>query len=196
MSDVTPRMVEDARRKAMDLMDVAYAPHDVPQPDGSTLALCLQGRLDRAYRLMGEADRAGDRALLERYAAATRALSAQVKEWSAKATAAAAKYTELALAAGMPADNLPPPPCTCEGCQIRVKQAEFFEAVAALRTAVFALLTPKDVDDTLPVLASLVSEGASDAVAKHVQRIAEAQQRYAAACTAFERSPNWERVLC
>lgn len=186
MTTVTPKQVADAKQAAIEAHWAAYGVRPVPQPDGSTLDLCLRGRLDRAFAMMAEADDA-TRAKLQ---PAIKALSAQCEAAYREATVTAASYAELALAAGQQPDELAWEQCTCEGCQIGVNQAAYFAAMADLRGAVFDLLLPRDIDDALPALASMDEP----AIQRSMQRIADAQRKYAAACAAFGQRPAWDRV--
>jgi hypothetical protein len=65
---------------------------------------------------------------------------------------------------------------------------------------VFALLLPREAHDALPRLTALL-DGAGDADTRDrlwraLKRIGDAQRAYADACEAFDRAPDWYRVLC
>ncbi len=64
----------------------------------------------------------------------------------------------------------------------------------------FALLLPREAHDALPRLTALL-DGAGDADTRDrlwraLKRIGDAQRAYADACEAFDRAPDWYRVLC
>ena len=197
---VTPRQIAEAKEIATNLCRAAFAPQEVRQPDGSALKLCLRGRLTRAYLLAGEAQRKGDEARVARLRAGIEQLAAQVQRAEAEAQRAASDYAGLCAASGMEPEDVYPPKCGCEGCELGRRQAAYFAADAELRHAVFALLLPREAHDALPRLTALL-DGAGDADTRDVlwralKRIGDAQRAYADACSAFDRAPDWYRVLC
>ena len=52
---IEPTTIEEAENEAKRLLHEAYAPHEVPQADGSIIMLCYAGRLHRAYQMRGAA---------------------------------------------------------------------------------------------------------------------------------------------
>jgi hypothetical protein len=197
---VTTRELDEARAKAEKLCVAAFAAQEIAQPDGGTLALCLEGRLTRAFILAGEAQNRGDAARVAQIKAGIEQLGEQTRQAQGAAHKAASDYAGLCAVAGREPVEVYPPKCECAGCKRKAAQEAYLAADATLRRAVFALLTPADATGALPALVGFV-EGADDEKTRGrlwnaLKRISDAQRAYRAACEAFGREPDWVRMLC
>jgi hypothetical protein len=61
---VTPNLIKQAEERTRQLNLLAYAPQPVAQPDGTTINLCWNGRIARAYDRLADARKAVLRQLL------------------------------------------------------------------------------------------------------------------------------------
>ena len=205
---VTPNAIKQAEEQARQLCLLAYAPQPVPQPDGSKISLCWNGRIARAYDRLADArneaykltpkpntktpkvkmieERIAD---LERGAtAAYNAANQAASDWAALCTAAGVEFDPLAVYA---------PVCTCEGCKAQQAATARRNAYAALTEATYALLAPESF--TLPPFVELMrranDEHARNALWAHWKRMLDAAEVYIAACQADGVEPDWRGVL-
>lgn len=192
----TPIELQQAKVKAAELCARAFGPQPVKKLNGDVLHLCWEGRLTRAVVMAGEAS--GDEAKLAKMRNGITKLSEMAKKAENAANEAASHYAALCATAGTEPDNVYPPSCQCEGCKLKERQANYFAAEDALRSAIFELMAPRDARDPLPFLAKLIDNSdkpdVRDRLWWKLKAIADAQKTYAEACEAFGQRPYWERT--
>ena len=187
MNSVSSKEIADALQRAKELTEVAYGVHAVKQPDGTVLELCFNARLDRAYRMYGDAD--GE--MKAKLGQATSVLSQQIKDVYNDAAKAASDYAALAISSGVTPEEIEIPVCDCDGCKEGALLKAFFDTETDMRCEVLRLLTPYDVDDPLPYLVKLLDND-DKAVRATLTKIADAQRAYLAACEAANgEGPDW-----
>lgn len=194
---VTPRRIDEAKAEAQRLADLAYGPQPVKQPDGTALALCWAGRLHRALELANEAQRVGAAQRLALVEQAIAQLTAQLHAADNVAQLAASEYAALCVLAGRTPEELALPVCTCVGCRAGQRMQVLGDTAGQVRHAVWALLGAPAVGEEPPLL-SLVREAGDEAQRERLwyrlKNIADAMERYAAACAEFAVSAEWNEV--
>lgn len=202
----TDNRVDQARAAAVAALAAAYTPHPVAQPDGSTLLLCWNGRIARAYdklaaaREDAKARGSKDDPTVKAIETAIAKLRASYNEAHAAAENAAAAWAALAAAQGTTVDpmSIYPAPCTCDGCQAAAAHRDHNDARGKYSDALYALLAP-DPAARPPLYALLEDFGKSekdrDRFWAAMKGIYDAAGAYAAACKAAGVQPNWRAAL-
>ncbi len=198
--------VDAARTVAVAALAAAYTPHAVAQPDGSTLMLCWNGRIARAYDKLAAAREDAKRrnepnaATVKAIEGAVRKLEASYNEAIAAAENAAATWAALAAADGVTVDpmSIYPAACTCDGCRAAALWHDHNEARGKYSDALYNLLAPDP--GTRPLLYALLedfgkSEKDRDRFWAAMKGIYDAAGAYAAACKAAGVQPNWRAAL-
>lgn len=191
----TPRKIDEARQRAVAACNEAYAAQPVAQPDGSTLALCLSGRIARGYQMLQDAGNKGP------IQAAITALEGKAKVAFSDAEQAASDYGALCNGAGLTPADVYPPTCECVGCRLAGARMGYSAALAELREAAWALLLPAHMDSALPALVNLVEatgehqEAQRKELWQRICRLALAQRKFREAVVALGQTPNWQKVL-
>ena len=199
MADV--RAIEAAKREAVRLLGLAYQPQPVPQPDGTTLHLCLAGRIGRAYDKLAIARRADNAAAVAKIEPALKALRSQYDAAIKAAEDAASNWAALATAQGVTVDpaSIYPRACRCEACVAQRAYQSHQSARAVYTTVLYDLVAPNSTS-TPPIiaLARQVRAGDKDANRQlwvHLVRIADAAAMYVESCNDAGVSPNWRLAL-
>ena len=199
MADV--RAIEAAKQEAVRLLGLAYQPQPVPQPDGTTLHLCLAGRIARACDKLAAARRAGDVAAARKIEAAYTALRSQYNAATEAAERAASAWAALATAQGVTVDpvSIYPPPCRCEACVAQQAHMSHQSARDVYTNALYEAIAPNSaMTPPLVDLVRRVKAGDKDANRQlwaHLGRIADTSDAYLAACADAQVSPNWRLAL-
>lgn len=190
--------IETAYQLAVTACAAAYSAQPVRQPDGSTLALCMAGRVSRGFDRLTAAQLAGqDTARLRE---GIDVLSKAAQKAMKDAEAAASAWASTAAAVGEQVDPLQcyPPPCACIGCQGEQQRQQVAIARAQATEALYGLLDGYGSD--APRLLAYI-DGASetkqrDLLWASLKRIADAMTAYRTACTAVGEQANWRGLLC
>lgn len=205
---VTPNLIKQAEERARQLNLLAYAPQPVPQPDGTTINLCWNGRIARAYERLAAAR-------IEAYTATpkpnmktakVKAIEERIADLERGALAAhnaaekaASDWAALCAAGGIGCDPLSvyAPTCTCAGCAAQDAANARRNAYAALTEAVYGLLAPSSfvVPPFVELMRKAEDAGARDALWRHWKRILDAAEQYIATCKADGVEPDWRGVL-
>lgn len=122
---VTPYERQQKKRKAAELLTLAYLPQPVKQTDGTTLHLCWWGRLARAYNIVEAEPDPGRQDLLRQ---AVQRLEAQAQAAMDAAEAAMAEYIEACQSASFEPNYDLVPPCQCDACVTADKARTFLAA--------------------------------------------------------------------
>ncbi len=196
MTTISPKMIDDARQRAVAATHAAYAPQPVVQRDGSTLALCWMGRIVRGYQMLQNAENK------EPVQQALAVLEGKAKAAFNVAEKAASDYGALCIAAGLTvAADVYPPPCECEGCHLAGARMIYAAALAEMREAAWALLLPLHLDAALPALVDLVeATGEKQEVMRkelwdRLCRLALSQKKLREAADALGYPLNWYSAL-
>jgi hypothetical protein len=199
---ITPNKIEQAKQRAVAACAAAYSAQPVPQPDGTTIALCWSGRIARGYDKLAIARIAKDGATVKALENGIQALQAKAQAAQKAAEDAASAWAALATAAGQkiqPTDVYPPT-CTCEGCQAQANYQDKVNWRATYVTCLYDFIAPNSVD-TPPVIALLRrlrnnknDKDASDQLWAHLRRISDAGEAYARACSDAAVRPNWRAL--
>ncbi len=186
---VTPRAIEDARQRAINLLRDAYTAKPTPI-DGQTVLICMTGRIARGYDKLAIARRAGDAAAIKKLEQGIGKLTDLYNaDWAA-----------MAAAAGVTVDpaSIYPPDCDCETCQAeRARKSGYFyrDCYTAM---VYDALAPNSFD--FPPLLELVRDAknpdARDRIWAHLKRILDAAEAYNKDCRDRGVQPNWRAALC
>lgn len=196
---VAPNGLTAARRKAVELATAAYSPQPVPQPDGSTLRLCWNGRIARGYELLAAARIAKDAARIDVLQKALANLTERRIETAQAAEDAASTWAAMAAAGGVTVDpnEVYPAECQCEGCRMQHAWHDHNTARGAYSDALYALLAPNshDTPPLLEILATANEESQRDRLWVHLKRIRDAAATYVAACKAADTHPNWRAAM-
>ena len=196
---VTPNKIAQGRARAVDLCAAAYAAQAVQQPDGSTLALCWNGRIARGYERLAAARGAKETAKVEALTKAIRGLEAQYNAAADAAERAAADWAAMAASAGVTVDahEVYPPQCQCEGCAMQRAYHDHNEARGAYSDALYALLAPNPMDlpPLLEMLEAIAEEAQRDRLWTYMQRIRDTGRAYIKACEAAGTRPNWRAAM-
>lgn len=198
-AQITDADVEEARLKAIKLCDTAYAPHDVKQPDGSVLQLCLHARCIRASEMIADARRRGDMEAVARLEKGYATLRTMYQSAADAAEEAAADWAAKALVVGkiVAPDAVYPPACTCPICAVQAREQAYRQAVMAAREEVYRLLAPGASRPPLLALLERAREdvGARDRLWNHLVRIGSAFTNVESACAALDRKVNYRDLL-
>lgn len=198
---VTPKMLETAKAEAERLAKLAYLPHPVPQPDGTSIELCWSGRISRAYDKLAEAKLASDPKMIAAIEKAVKAIEDQgFAAWDA-ANRASQSYASMAASVGqeIAPDAFFPGQCQCQGCQKQCAQATYFAAEEGLARAFRSFMAAGA--DNLPPVVELMRKvrkedaQARDMIWRHLLGIQEAAEAYIAACDNYGVAPAWRAIL-
>lgn len=202
----TTNRVDAARAAAVTALNAAYLPHDVAQPDGTTLQLCWAGRIARAYDKLAmareDAKRRGskDDATVKAIEAAIRKLEASRNAAATAAEDAASTWAALAAAEGVTVDPMSvyPAACTCDGCRTAALWHDHNEARGNYSDAIYRLLAPDP--STRPPLFTLLedfgkSEKDRDRFWAAMKGLYASAKAYDAACKAAGVQPNWRAAM-
>lgn len=189
--------IDQAKTNAQTLIAQAWTPQPVRQPDGTLLMLCYNGRLHRAYRMLGEANANGDTARVTALQGAIEKLAAMMHDARGQAEDAISQYASLTIAAGGQPDDLYPDDCTCAGCKDSGRFHRIGAAMGNCRTAIWQLMG--DDGEGAPELVTLFraytkDEKAKDIFWRRVLRIVDAMQEYMDACQQNNEQPDWKRM--
>ena len=202
----TDNRIDAARAAAVDALAAAYLPHDVAQPDGTTLQLCWAGRIARAYDKLAaareDAKRRGskDDATVKAIEAAIRKLEASYSAAASAAEDAASTWAALATAAGQSIDpaSIYPPACPCDGCKTAALWHDHNEARGKYSDALYSLLAPES--SARPPLFQMLedftkSEQDRDRFWAAMKGLYASAKSYDAACKAAGVAPNWRMAM-
>lgn len=196
---ITTNKLAQMRNAALALMAAAYTPQPVPQPDGTTLALCWNGRIARAYERLAAARIARDAKIVGAVQEAIRPLEQKAEAAFKAAEDAASAWAAAAAAAGVVVqpNEVYPPPCACAGCRTQRAYHDHNEARGAYSDALYALLAPTshETPPLLAILAKAEDEAQRDRLWAYLKRIRDAGDAYIAACKAADTRPNWRAAL-
>ena len=206
---VTPNVIKTAEQEARRLCILAFTPQPIRQPDGTTIALCWNGRVARAYERLAEARIEAYRmqpkpntktpkvAAIEGKIAE---LEHEARQAVDAATAAASDWAAKCTAAGVPCEPLSiyPAECTCDGCKAQQQAQARRNAHAAYAEATFALMAPSafDTPPFVELMRKAQDENARDALWRHFKTMLDAAEQYIKACDADGVQPDWRGVLC
>ncbi len=205
---VTPNQIKRAEDNARQLGQLAYAPQPVPQPDGTTINLCWNGRITRAYERLADARNEAYKTEPKpnMKTAKVKAIEDRIAELQRAATdaqnaaeKAASEWAAMCVSAGVKCDPLSvyPAQCTCDGCKAQESIMARRNAYAALTEATYALLAPSSF--VLPPFVELMrnagDEHARNALWSYWKKIFDAAETYIAACKTDGVEPDWRGVL-
>ena len=203
---ITQTRIDQAKAAAVAACLAAYAPQPVKQPDGTTLQLCWNGRIARAYDKLAaaraDAKRRGDKddATVKAIQKSIDMLTAKYAEAQRLAEDAAATWAALAAAEGVTVDpaSIYPAACTCDGCKTAALWHDHNEARGNYSDALYRLLAP-DPGTRPPLYALLEDFGKSKQDADRfwaaMKTIYDSAKAYDAACKAAGVQPNWRAAL-
>jgi len=193
--------VDQAKAAAVRLLALAYLPQPVRQPDGTTIHLCLAGRLARGQDKLAIARRAGDAKSVAILEGALKQLRALTEQAHSAAENAAATWAAMAAAQGLNVDpvSVYPPTCTCAECMLQQNYQSHQSAMNIYTTMLYDLVAPNS-RTTPPIIDLMRRARAGDDEAKrqiwrYLDRILDAGNTYMAACDAASVSPNWRLAL-
>jgi hypothetical protein len=194
---ITPRQIADAKQLAIDLGTAAYVAQPILQPDGTTIMLCLHGRVARAYDKLAEVRESGNELQVKRIEGAVDTLSQACLAATAAAEHAASDYTAICIAAGFPPDDVEMPVCGCTACVGETLRMSWLSAQAGAVEALYGLVAPNSVD--VPPIVTLI-ESAEDEVQRKrlwslLKRIADAYRAYESAAVAAGERVSWRGLL-
>jgi hypothetical protein len=199
---ITPNRIEQAKAKAVAACAAAYSAQPVPQPDGTTFALCWSGRIARGYDKLAIARIAKDGATVKALESGIQALQAKATAAQKAAEDAASAWAALAAATGVTVQptDVYPPTCTCEGCQAQKNYQDKVQWRAVYVTCLYDFIAPTSAD-TPPIIDLLRrlrnnkgDKDASDRLWAHLRRISDAGEAYARACSDAAVRPNWRAL--
>jgi len=196
---ITPRAIEDAKRRAVQLLGEAYSPKATPI-DGNITMICLNGRISRGYDKLAIARRAGDAAAIKKLEAGIAKLQDLYNAAQKAAETAAADWAAMAAAAGATIDptSIYPPECDCEACKAERAQKSGYWYRDTYTAMVYDALAPNSFD--FPPLLELVrgakNPDARDRIWVHLKRILDAAEAYNKDCADRGVQPNWRLALC
>jgi hypothetical protein len=195
---ITPRAIEDAKARAVQLLKEAYTAKPTPI-DGQLTLICWNGRIARGYDKLAIARRAGDAAAIKKLQQGLAKLEAMYTAAQKAAEQAASDWAAMAAAAGAKADpaTIYPPDCDCETCRVERGRKSKWQFRDAYTYAVYDFLAPNSFD--LPPVVKLIrdakSPDARDCIWAHLKRIADCAEAYAAECKDQGIVPNWRAAL-
>ena len=199
---ITQTKIDQAKAAAVAACLAAYAPQPVKQPDGTTLQLCWNGRIARAYDKLAIARIARDTKAIDALQNGVNALTAKYNEAIKAAEDAAAQWAALAAAGGVTVQPMDvyPPTCTCEGCQAQAQYQDKVQWRAIYVTCLYDFIAPTSAD-TPPVIELMrrLRDNKNDKEAQdmfwvHMRRISDAGEAYAKACKYADVRPNWRAL--
>ena len=199
---ITQTKIDQAKAAAVAACLAAYAPQPVKQPDGTTLRLCWNGRIARAYDKLAIARIARDTKAIDALQNGVNALTAKYNEAIKAAEDAAAQWAALAAAGGVTVQPMDvyPPTCTCEGCQAQAQYQDKVQWRAIYVTCLYDFIAPTSAD-TPPVIELMrrLRDNKNDKEAQdmfwvHMRRISDAGEAYAKACKDADVRPNWRAL--
>ena len=199
---ITQTRIDQAKAAAVAACLAAYAPQPVKQPDGTTLQLCWNGRIARAYDKLAIARIARDTKAIDALQNGVNALTAKYNEAIKAAEDAAAQWAALAAAGGVTVQPMDvyPPTCTCEGCQAQAQYQDKVQWRAIYVTCLYDFIAPTSAD-TPPVIELMrrLRDNKNDKEAQdmfwvHMRRISDAGEAYAKACKDADARPNWRAL--
>ena len=194
--------IDQAKAAAVAACLAAYAPQPVKQPDGTTLQLCWNGRIARAYDKLAIARIARDTKAIDALQNGVNALTAKYNEAIKAAEDAAAQWAALAAAGGVTVQPMDvyPPTCTCEGCQAQAQYQDKVQWRAIYVTCLYDFIAPTSAD-TPPVIELMrrLRDNKNDKEAQdmfwvHMRRTSDAGEAYAKACKDADVRPNWRAL--
>jgi hypothetical protein len=195
------RTIDQAKAEAVRLLGLAYLPQPVRQPDGTTLHLCLAGRLARGQDKLAIARRAGDAKSVATLEGALKHLRTLTEQAHSAAENAASTWAAMAAAQGLSVDpvSIYPAPCTCAECVAQANYQGHQSARDIYTTVLYDLVAPNSWT-TPPVIDLMRRARAGDEEARrqiwrYLDRILDAGNLYMAACDAASVSPNWRLAL-
>ena len=196
---VTPKGLEAAKEEAVRLCEIAYAPHPVKQPDGTSLMLCWNGRIVRGYERLAAARIARDAKTIDVLTKAIAGLEGQYNEAARAAERAASTWAAMAATAGatVNATDCYPPACQCEGCALQRTLHDHNEARGAYSDALYALMAPngQDIPPILTILAGASEVEQRDRLWTYLRRIRDTGDTYIEACKQAGVRPNWRAAM-
>jgi hypothetical protein len=199
MIGATPKQLEAAKSKALDLCRMAYAPQPVPQPDGTTLMLCLSGRIGRAYDKLSMARIAGDEAAIRKIEAALAKLQVSATAAFEAAEAARSAWQAMAAAAGqaIAVDDVYPPTCTCAACAAAAAYRSHHEFRHVYTAVLYDLLAPDTVNTPplLELMRTVAEQDSRNQLWTLLKRVSDAGEAYLRACRAADVQPNWRLAM-
>lgn len=184
------------REAAVTAAQAVYRLQPVKQADGTTLPLCWNGRMHRAFALAEQLQAAGDKGRLANVEQAIAQIGEQKSQVEAAAAAAESDYLAVCAAAGVQPEPLPEYVCSCLGCVAQRRTHALSVAQGDVRAYVWALLGAP-VNER-PALLTLVRNAqdvkARDQLWAHLARIADAFEAYETACADLGEQPKWREV--
>lgn len=179
-----------ARKKAEELVALATLPQEVKLPDGTTLSLCLRGRIYRGLTLRNAETNEARARQLE---AGLRMLQDADEKAREAASLAVENFRLLCIAAGMEVriDALYPP-CPCAYCKEDRAWQAYDAAQRAMRAAMGDAFLSASPADPPPALAELL--GPPEAAKPLLAALAAAMARYDIAAKEATDSPGWGRM--
>lgn len=198
MKEISQRQIDNARAEAIRLCAEAYAPQPVPQPDGTTLALCWSGRIARGYDKLAIARIAKDEPAIRKIETALAQLQVKATEAFDAAESAKRAWQAMATAAGQTADvdAVYPPVCTCEACQANVNQFDHNMARRTYTAMLYDLCAPnRDTPPIIELVRGAAEKGNRDQLWTLLKRVLDAGEAYIDACRAAGVSPNWRLAM-
>lgn len=199
---ITQTRIDQAKAAAVAACLAAYAPQPVKQLDGTTLQLCWNGRIARAYDKLAIARIARDTKAIEALQNGVNALTAKYAEAQKAAEDAAAQWAALAAAGGVTVQptDVYPPTCTCEGCKAARQYQDKVQWRAVYVNCLYDFIAPTSAD-TPPVIELMRrlrndknDKEAQDRFWAHMRRISDAGEAYARACADADVRPNWRAL--
>lgn len=199
---VTPRAIEDAKDRAVNLLREAYVPKPV-SIDGHPTVICWNGRIARGYDKLAIARRAGDAAAIRKLEQGIKKLEEMYIAAQKAAEQAASDWAAMATAAGQTVDpnSIYPPECmecTCETCKAERSQKSAYWFRDTYTAVLYDALAPNSFD--FPPLLQLVRDAknadARDRIWAHLKRILDAAEAYNKDCRDRGVQPNWRAALC
>ncbi len=196
---ITPNKIAAAKEDAVRLCEIAYAPHPVKQPDGTSLLLCWNGRIVRGYERLAAARIARDAKTIDVLTKAIAGLEGQYNEAARAAERAASTWAAMAATAGatVSATDCYPPACQCEGCVLQRTLHDHNEARGAYSDALYALMAPneQDIPPILTILAGASEVEQRDRLWTYLRRIRDTGDAYIEACKQAGVRPNWRAAM-
>ena len=198
---VTPKMLETAKSELLRLVDVAFVPHPVKQPDGSYINLCLSGRITRGYALKEQATKAGDAGRVAIIEKAIKALETEYDTAAQAANRAAKEWEELNRQLGKDVNpfDLYPGPCDCQGCTAARSATDYWDAQTQLAKTLYALFTAGP--DRVPQFVELMRKAkqgdkeANEALWRALVAIYSASEAYIQASANHGVEPAWRGAM-
>lgn len=195
---VTPRAIEDAKKRALQLMQEAYSAKPTPI-DGQITLICMSGRISRGYDKLAIARRAGDSASVKKLEQGIAKLTDLYNAAQKAAENAAADWAAMAAAAGVTVDPMSvyPAQCECDACQAERAHKSNSWLRDAMTEAVYDFLAPNsfDVPPALLLIRDAGNKDTRDRIWAHLKRIADCGEAYIKDCRDRGVQPNWRSVL-